>query len=88
MQHEHTLHLTRGGQVLAILHPDGQQILSDHQAVEGTFDTTTAFEDIGPLFEREVELMEVDDEAANTEWIDIWDELLELEMFVETPDGT
>jgi hypothetical protein len=72
-----TLHLTRGGEALAILHLDGQQLL-----------TTTAFEPLRPLFERESELLDVDEEEANTEWADIWDELDTQKMFVESPDGT
>ena len=76
--------LVRGGLVLAILRPDGRQLLTDYQAVEGTFETTAAFEPIRTLFEREVELLDVDSNAENNEWLDIWEQLREPGLFVES----
>jgi hypothetical protein len=81
------LRLTRGGEVLATLHPDGQQLVTDYQAVEATYQTTPAFEPLRALFQREAELLDVDSEAENSEWADIWEQLLAPGMFVETPDG-
>jgi hypothetical protein len=79
--------LTRDREVLAILRPDGRQLFTDYQAVEGAYETTPAFEPLRALFEREAELLDVDSEPENTEWANIWERLLAPGMFVETPDG-
>ena len=79
--------LTRGGELLAILRPDGQQLFTDYQAVEGAYETMPAFEPLRPLFEREAELLDVDSEPENNEWGNIWERLLAPGMFVETADG-
>jgi hypothetical protein len=81
------LRLTRGGELLAVLRPDGRQLFTDYQAVEAEYETVPAFEPLRHLFEREVELVDVDSEPENREWADIWDRLLAPGMFVETPDG-
>lgn len=52
--------LTCGGEVIATLHRDGIQQYADHQAIEGSYQTTPAFEPLRPLFEREVELLDID----------------------------
>jgi hypothetical protein len=80
--------LTRGGELLAILRPDGQQLFTDYQAVEGAYETLPAFESLRPQFEREAELLDVDSEPENSEWLLIWERLLAPGMFVETPDGS
>src|SRR5262245_25458758 len=80
-------HLTRGGEILAILRPVGNWRFADSPCVEAAYETTAAFEAVRPLLEREVELLDVDQEPENTEWADIWDELKAPGMFVETPDG-
>src|SRR5690242_17886905 len=80
------LRLTRGGELLAILRPDGLQFYADYPSVEGACETTPAFETLRPLFEREAELLEFDSEPENTEWAKIWERLLAPGMFVETPD--
>jgi hypothetical protein len=82
------LRLIRGEELLATLHPDGRQLLTDYQAVEGAYETTAAFEPLRPLFEREAELLDVDSEPENNKWAKIWEELLAPGMFVETPDGS
>ncbi|MDO9018623.1 MAG: hypothetical protein Q8S73_37790 [Deltaproteobacteria bacterium] len=79
--------LTRGGELLAILRPDGQQLMTDQQAVEGRYETTAAFEPVRHLFERETALLDVDSEQENAEWADIWEELSAPGLFVESPDG-
>ena len=81
------LRLSRGGELLAILRPDGRRLVTDHQAVEGEYETTAAFERVRPLFEREAELLDVDTELENEEWPGIREELLAPGLFVETPDG-
>ncbi|MDR3633551.1 MAG: hypothetical protein P4L84_06925 [Isosphaeraceae bacterium] len=82
--------LTRGGEVLAILSPDGRSLvpeLDGHVATEAAYTTTPAFEPVRRLFEREAELLDVDSEAENREWGAIWDELKEPGLFVESVDG-
>ena len=79
--------LTRGGELLAILRPDGRRLVTDHQAVEGLFKTTTAFEPLRHFFEREMELLDVDREPENSEWAAIWEELQAPGLFVESVDG-
>ena len=81
------LRLTRGGEVLAVLRPDGQQLFTDHQAVEAEYETMPAIEPLRHLFEREADLLDVDSKPENDEWADIWDHLLAPGMFVETTDG-
>lgn len=81
------LRLTRGGEVLATLRPDGRQLVTDYQAVEAEYETTAAFEPLRLLFEREVELLDVDSDSENDEWADIWEQLLAPGMFVELSDG-
>jgi hypothetical protein len=81
------LWLTRGGELLATLRPDGRQFFTDHQAVEAAYETMPAFEPLRPLFEREAELLDVASEPENSEWLNIWEQLLAPGMFVETPDG-
>ena len=81
------LQLMRGGELLAILRPDERQLFTDSQAVEAEYETAPAFEPLRHLFEREVELLDVDSEQENNEWADIWDQLLAPGMFVESSDG-
>lgn len=79
--------LTRGGELLAVLRPDGRSLMSDQQAAEGTYETAPAFEPLRHLFERECALLDVDSEEENDEWADIWEELCAPGLFVESPDG-
>jgi hypothetical protein len=82
--------LTRGGEVLAVLRPDGRSLvpeLDSYFAVESAYEPTPAFAPLRRLFEREVELLEVDSEAENQEWSKIWEELLAPGMYVESADG-
>ena len=85
-----TWHLTRGGELLALLHPDGRSLVPDldgHFTVEAAYTTTPAFEPVRHLFEREAQLLDADKESENNEWADIWDELKAPGLFVESPDG-
>lgn len=79
--------LTRGGELLAVLRTDGRAPTVDQHAVEGTFETAPAFEPLRHLFEREVALLDLDGDAENDEWADIWEELCAPGLFVESPDG-
>ncbi len=79
--------LVRGGELLAILRPDGRQLHTDQQAVEGTYESAPAFELLRHLFEREVELLDTDRDAENAEWADIWKELCKPGLFVESANG-
>jgi hypothetical protein len=82
--------LTRGGEILAVLHFDGRWLvpeLDGDLTVEAAYTTTPAFEPVRHLFEREAQLLDVDDEAENNEWAAIWDELQEPGLFVESADG-
>src|SRR5689334_11576396 len=79
--------LTRGGETLAVLRPDGQQLVTDYQAIEGTFETAPEFEAVRPLFEREVELLDADDDASNDEWFEIWNQLRAPGLFVKANGG-
>jgi hypothetical protein len=82
--------LTRGGEVLALLHPDGQWLvpeLDGHFTIEAAYTTTMAFESVRHLFDREAQLLDVDSEHENHEWIDIWEELKRPGLFVELDDG-
>ena len=79
--------LTRGGEVLADSRPDGRSLvpeLDGHLAIEAAYATTPAFEAVRHLFEREVQLLDVDSEPENNEWADIWEELKEPGMLVES----
>lgn len=80
-------HLTRGGVTLAVLEPDGRQLVADYPCEESGYTLLPAFEEFRPLFEREVELLETDAEAENDEWLDIWERLKERGLFVESLDG-
>nr|CAA9239594.1 hypothetical protein AVDCRST_MAG63-1365 [uncultured Armatimonadetes bacterium] len=79
--------LTRGGEVLAVLRPDGRQLVTDYPCFEAEYETTDAFEPVRRLFEREAELLDVDSVPENDEWADIWEELQAPGLFVESPDG-
>lgn len=82
--------LTRGGEVLAILHMDGLRLVPELDptvATEAAYETTPAFEPVRHLFEREAQLLDVDSEPENNEWMDIWEELKEPGLFVESTDG-
>jgi hypothetical protein len=82
-----TWHLTRGGELLAVLRPVGNWRHADYPCVEAVHETTPAFEPLRPLLERELELLEIDDEPENSEWAEIWETLKAPGMFVETPGG-
>jgi hypothetical protein len=80
--------LVRGGEVLAYLHNDGKTLVPDLDGaftIEAAYETTPAFENVGPLFQREAELLDVDSEPENHEWTDIWEVL--QEGFVCGVDG-
>jgi hypothetical protein len=82
--------LTRGGEVLAVLRPDGRALvpeLDGQFTIEAAYEPTPAFERLRHLFEREVELLEVDEDAENEEWLAIWEELAAPGLFVESADG-
>ena len=79
--------LVRGGEILAFLRPDGQFLYPGDFTVESPCETTPAFEPFRRLFERDVELLDVDSAPENAEWADIWDELKSAGLFVESPDG-
>jgi hypothetical protein len=82
--------LTRGGEILAHLDPDRRSLvpeLDGHFTIEAAYTTTPAFEPLRHLFERDAQLLDVDSEAENNEWADIWDELKAPGLFVESADG-
>ena len=79
--------LVRGGVHLATIRSDGQQLYGESPCGEGVSETTPAYEPLRQQFEREVELLDFDGEAENTEWADIWDELQAPGLFVESADG-
>ena len=82
--------LTRGGEVLAFLHPDGRSLVPDldgHLTLEAAYSVTPAFEPVRHLFEREADLLDIDSEPENDEWLAIWDELKAPGLFVQSADG-
>lgn len=79
--------LTRGGELLASIRPDGRRLVTDYQAIEGSHETTPTFEPLRHFFERDVELLDVDREPENSEWAAIWEELRAPGLFVEPVDG-
>ena len=79
--------LTRGGVVLAILRPGGHPRFSEYPCIEGDYETTPAFEEVRPLFEREAALLDVDQEPENTEWLEIWEELKAPGLFIQPMRG-
>jgi hypothetical protein len=80
--------LTRAGEVLAVLRrPDGPWLHADYPAIEVTFQTTPEFEKVRHLFEREVALLEIDDDPEASEWLNIWEELQAPGLFVESANG-
>lgn len=81
-------HLTRGGEILAILHVDGRSLVperDEYMTEEASYETTVAFETVRHLFEREIEIIQ--DEEHDEEWCDIWEELKSPGLYVESPDG-
>lgn len=83
-------HLTLGGEVIAVLHFDGQSLvpeLDGHFTVEAAYELVPAFESVRQLFEREIAILDLEDEESISEWMDIWDELKAPGLFVESPDG-
>lgn len=84
------MRLTRGGEVLAVLRPDGRRLvpeLDTHVTVEAAYTTTPAFEPVRHLFERELQILDVETEPESGEWLDIWEELKGPGLFVESDDG-
>jgi hypothetical protein len=82
-------HLTRGGETLAILRPDGRALvpeLDGHFTVEAAYEPMPAFESVCHLFEREIAVIDKEGEADVTEWFAIWEELKGPGLFVESPD--
>lgn len=79
--------LTRGGELLAVLRQDGRRRIPEHECPEAAAETMPAFEPLRPRFEREAELLDVDREPENSEWVDIWEALKAPGLFVESPDG-
>lgn len=82
--------LTRGGEMLAVLRPDGRSLvpeLDGQFTVEVAYATTPAFEAVRHHFEREVQLLDVDSGPENDEWAAIWEELKGPGLFVESADG-
>jgi hypothetical protein len=82
--------LTRGGETLAYLRPDGKLRFPDldgHFTSEAAFEPTPAYEPVRHLFEREVEIAGEEGEAEQAEWSAIWEELVAPGLFVESPDG-
>ncbi|TWU50739.1 hypothetical protein Poly51_40320 [Rubripirellula tenax] len=78
--------LTRGGVVLADLRPVDNWQHADYPCIEGTFTPTPAFDDVRSLFDRELALLESEDDDHIDEWGDIWDDLKSKPLFVQTPD--
>jgi hypothetical protein len=80
--------LTRGGQVLAYLLPDGCSRFASSKAIEGVCKTTHVFERLRFEFERELELWYTSGmELENDEWFEIWERLKAPGFFVESLDG-
>ena len=79
--------LTRAGVVLADLRPVDDWHYAEYPCVEGSFKPTPAFDRFRSMFDRELALLDVDDEDLNNEWGDIWDDLKSESLFVQTVDG-
>jgi hypothetical protein len=82
--------LTRGGETLAYLRPDGKaQVpeLDGHFTTEAVFEPLPAFETVRHLFEREVLIAGEEGDAEQAEWFGIWEELAAPGLFVESGDG-
>jgi len=82
-----TWKLTRGGILLTTLVIDGEQQFVDYPGCEGTYQIEPAFEELRPLFQRELQLLDIDEPAENDEWADIWERLAAPGLFVESADG-
>lgn len=83
-------HLTRGGETLVVLRPDGRSLvpeLDGHFTVEAAYEPTSTFEAVRHLFEREIAIIDSEGEAEQAEWSAIWEELAAPGLFVESPDG-
>lgn len=83
-------YLKRGGETLAMLRPDGLEVVPDLDrqfTIEAAYELTPAFERVRHLFEREIALLDDEGEAEQAEWADIWDELMGPGLFVESADG-
>jgi hypothetical protein len=80
--------LIRGGEVLALLEVDGRQEYACYPCLEGACTVTPAFAAVKPLFEREMELLELHPEDDAPEWVGVWEELQAPGLFVEAEDGS
>jgi hypothetical protein len=83
-------HLTRGGETIAILRPDGKSLvpeLDGYFTSEAAYEPTPAFESVRHLFDREIAIVISEDEAEGAEWAAIWGELKAPGLFGEAPDG-
>lgn len=87
MSNRRTYRLTRGGVTLALLKPGGPARFSDYPCIEGSYETTPEFEAVRPLFQREAELLELDREPENSEWLTIWETLQAPGLFLEPLRG-
>lgn len=80
-------HLVCGETVLAVLRHRGINKFAEYPCLEAEAEITEAFEPLRPLFEREAALLEIDGKEENAEWLNIWEELKALGLWVQTPDG-
>lgn len=82
-------HLTRGGETLAILCPDGKgrvPELDGQFTIEAAYEPTPAFESVRHMFEREIAIINEEGEGEQAEWFAIWEALIAPGLFVESPD--
>ena len=80
-------YLIRGTDPLAVLRPVGKWRYADYPWVAAAWEPLPAFEPLRPLFEREAEFLDVDQEPENTVWLEIWEELKAPGLYVGSATG-
>ncbi len=77
------LELSRGGTLLGTLYPrDAEMFWSVYE-----FEATPAFEEVRPLFEAELGVVEAEGEFGVGAWEEIWERILDLGVRLVPPDG-
>lgn len=78
-------HLLRGDVLIAILTEVEDFRYADYPSEEGTYELTPDFEEVRHLFERELAI--IDNEEDDDEWNDIWEELRAPGLILVSLDG-
>ncbi|HBE68551.1 MAG TPA: hypothetical protein DDW52_10425 [Planctomycetaceae bacterium] len=78
--------LTRGGVVLANLRPVDDWQYAEYPCIEAKFSATDEYEPVRRLFERELLLLDAEEDDQINEWSELWEDLKSEPMFVQNLD--